>query len=363
MVYCINCGQRLSEGANFCAGCGKAVNDSDVCCDNSQRKIIFEGEIRKCPNCGECVPSFTALCPACNYEFRGSSSSGSINELSAKLEQATTDEKRVNLIRTFPIPNTREDILEFMILASTNIENSFRGGISEAWAVKFEQAYEKSIVLFGEQPEFFRLHTLCTKKKKANDRIIKKKKLSRKREKAFEANKSWFLPVVISFVSIIALVAAVAIPRTIKVRELDGLINEVEICIAAGDYETARLKAEQIIDDGGWSEVSEAKYSRIRRSLLNTIEQMEVAAGHKIYVGVSLENMKALNYLDVIDQLQGRGFNNIRAIAIKDLVTGILVSDGQIEDITINGERYFGEDSAYPADAEIIITYHTYKWN
>ena len=42
------------------------------------------------------------------------------------------------MIRNFPIPNAKEDIIEFMILASSNILGEDERDIYVAWIVKFE---------------------------------------------------------------------------------------------------------------------------------------------------------------------------------------------------------------------------------
>ena len=63
MAFCINCGQELAEEANFCANCGKAVNSSS---STAQRKTVYDGEIHKCPNCGEYNLSHR-VCSACGY--------------------------------------------------------------------------------------------------------------------------------------------------------------------------------------------------------------------------------------------------------------------------------------------------------
>ena len=57
MAFCINCGQELAEGAKFCANCGKAVNGENP---TTQRKTVYEGQIHKCPNCGEVINSFVS---------------------------------------------------------------------------------------------------------------------------------------------------------------------------------------------------------------------------------------------------------------------------------------------------------------
>lgn len=149
MAFCINCGQELAEGAKFCANCGKSVNDSNSI---EQRKTIYDGEVHKCPNCGEVLESFVTTCTSCGYELRGAKTNSYIKELSDKLEKAETNEQKIDLITHFYIPNTKEDIYEFCILASSYIN---AGGYGfDAWYAKLEQAYQKAKISFGNSPEF-----------------------------------------------------------------------------------------------------------------------------------------------------------------------------------------------------------------
>lgn len=75
----------------------------------------------------------------------------------------------MTLIRTFPIPNTVDEIYEFMLLATTNInvkvskntvwskfENSGSSEkeISDAWIAKMRQAYQKAEIAFPKDPAF-----------------------------------------------------------------------------------------------------------------------------------------------------------------------------------------------------------------
>ena len=187
MAFCMNCGQRLPEGAKFCSNCGAATGE--VKSETAQRKIVYDGEVHKCPNCGEIVDSFVLNCPSCGHEFRSSASTSLVQELASKLEAmeqqqeprkrrtikdellrtnnlSKTDEQKISLIRSFVIPNTKEDILEFIILASSNInvelygesnltpENEVLKAVSDAWIAKFEQAYRKAQFSFSETPTF-----------------------------------------------------------------------------------------------------------------------------------------------------------------------------------------------------------------
>lgn len=204
MAFCTNCGEQLKDGAKFCNECGASVDGS-----GNQRKITYEGEIHKCPNCGEILNSFLINCPSCGYELRGTKSSNSVHEFAMKLEQieanretikaksiigkmygndgqlSKTDEQKIGLIRSFSIPNNKEDISEFMILAASNIDMKLYGlgnqgvltasqrAVSDAWMAKFEQAYQKAKLSFGNSPDFENINAVYEQKIKE----IKRKKL------------------------------------------------------------------------------------------------------------------------------------------------------------------------------------------
>ena len=85
MAYCMNCGQQLPEGAKFCSSCGTATGE--VKTETAQRKTVYDGELHKCPNCGELINAFVTICPACNYELRGAKASSIVKEFAVNLEQ------------------------------------------------------------------------------------------------------------------------------------------------------------------------------------------------------------------------------------------------------------------------------------
>lgn len=207
MAFCMNCGQHLPEGAKFCSNCGTATGE--VKGESAQRKTVYDGELHKCPNCGEIINAFVTICPACNYEIRGAKASSIVKEFADKLEQIErtreaqkshsfigklygsdgqlnkTDEQKISLIRSFSIPNTKEDIFEFMILAASNIDLKLYGlgdkgvitasqrAVSDAWLAKFEQAYEKASFAFATSHDFLGIKDIHDKKIKQ----LKRKKL------------------------------------------------------------------------------------------------------------------------------------------------------------------------------------------
>jgi hypothetical protein len=84
------------------------------------------------------------------------------------------------MIKSFPIPNTKEDIMEFMILAYTNFDSAnYVGkksshGLAEAWMVKMDQCKLKAGMLFtSNDPAYISINEMY---KKSTDKIADCKK-------------------------------------------------------------------------------------------------------------------------------------------------------------------------------------------
>lgn len=202
MAFCTACGHQLADGAKFCFECGAKVKELASPCVE-QRKTVYDGEIHRCPNCGDILDAYESICKTCGYERRGVKATSSVQELAQKLEVierqrppkkvtsiftqaftqghiSTTDEQKINLIQSFPIPNAKEDIMEFAVMAISNVDpdvfstmstnrynNAPKQAISNAWLSKFEQAYQKGKLMFGDSPELENMHSLYIAKKKA----------------------------------------------------------------------------------------------------------------------------------------------------------------------------------------------------
>lgn len=76
MAFCCNCGKELAAGAKFCFECGTPVAKSD----ETVRRMVFSGEIHKCPSCGEVLQSLTAICPSCGHEINSAKLSPALKE-------------------------------------------------------------------------------------------------------------------------------------------------------------------------------------------------------------------------------------------------------------------------------------------
>ena len=69
---------------------------------------------------------------------------------------------------------------------------------------------------------------------------------------------------------------------------------------------------------------------------------------------------KGKDYQKVVDEFESSGFTNIKLEKLDDLVTGWLTKDGEVESVSVDGDTGYSADTWYPADAEVVITYHTF---
>lgn len=184
MKFCVNCGQPLQEGNKYCSNCGTKIADNHS--EIPKRNIVYEGEIHKCPHCGEILSAFAVTCPSCGYDIRNRKTSKSIKEFANCLSNAKDDITRITLIQSFPIPNNKDDILEFMILAFSCFDvndnlsgNGIKKQISDAWFSKIEQGYQKSKLLFSNDSDFTKIQNIYEQSnnimKTMSDTIYKEK--------------------------------------------------------------------------------------------------------------------------------------------------------------------------------------------
>lgn len=282
MAFCEKCGQKINDNAKFCPRCGSKAG-TNTSHDIHKRKVIYDGEVKKCPNCGEILNSFISNCPTCGFELRNISVSNSIKELSEKIQQiestrpngikkqkntSEVDKQINNLIASFPIPNTKEDILEFMILASSNVS------VSDAWLPKVEQAYSKAKTILGNNDDFFQIQMLyqdCT------ERIIKKQKEERKKRNRIKRRNIIltifvFAGLPLLFLSCAKIDSVFFAPQ--RIEEIDNRLNaiaeEAETALINQDYKAALRIAESIQYDGLYKE-PKRKWTVQREALIDKI--------------------------------------------------------------------------------------------
>lgn len=113
------------------------------------------GVVKTCPNCGATVESGLAKCKECGFAFTGIDANSSAKLLDERLRaiRGTEDEdneKRANIISSFPIPTTREDLIEFMAALEPKIGG--KNSISKASQQKFIECLNKAVISFPDDP-------------------------------------------------------------------------------------------------------------------------------------------------------------------------------------------------------------------
>ena len=287
VMFCPYCGTKLDDGARFCKNCGEAVSDTAEQIPKAQqteapdgnpseRKTVYEGYIHKCPNCGEVLDSFAVNCPTCGYELRGARASSAVKEFSLKLEAiesrreyekplgpfavldaqqrvSKTDKQKISLIKSFSVSNTKEDMLEFMILATSSmnmrIYDSTNTSVSKsekeinaAWFSKVQQVYEKAKRSYSTDSIFAEIQTLYDS---CNAEIKKSKK---KGVIKWGLMFGW-MPVLFAVIFIwIGIYSPISEKK--EIARLEAIVVEIEAQLKRGEYKYALMNAETLVYSG-----------------------------------------------------------------------------------------------------------------
>ena len=328
MAFCINCGAKLQDGANFCGNCGKAVNDNS---SNKQRKTVYDGEIHKCPNCGELLNSFVTNCPACGYELRSVKTNSPIEALAKKVEAASSLDEKIELITNFYVPNTKEDIYDFFILAVSNLEDS-NYDTDDAWRAKLEQTYHKAKISFGNANEFAYIDELYQK--------IRKKVSKREFPIFVKRNKSAFILALLVMAGIACAVIAIMLAGSI-----DPMVI-LAICLIVGGLCVA-----------GIGEV--ATEAEKEKRAKNKMRDNKGTSNRMIPAGKDSNKFIQVNYKDVAEQLRVSGFKNIVLTAEKK---GLLDTEGGVSSVSIAGSTDFSAYDEFDMNSRVIIHYYSKKY-
>lgn len=123
MNFCTNCGQPVSPDAHFCSNCGFKLSHEAI--TDTSRKVKSE-----------------------------------IDNLVALLNSTTDDEQKASYVRNVVIPDSREDILDLMLLASSNVSGVKSLELFDAWRSLFEACYQKAFLLYASEHGFVKIQRL-----------------------------------------------------------------------------------------------------------------------------------------------------------------------------------------------------------
>lgn len=212
--------QKVAKEQHFVGGHGDKRNDMQIPptpptsqavsqpSSNSARQQEYVGKVYKCPNCGSVVGAMDAICSSCGFYLTDRNVGTSVQRFQEQLGEIENkrydkhsggykrslkevigigeDEREYDLIRKilqekialikiFPVPNTVDQIVEFILLAVANIDvneskrtiwnkKGKSDSISEAWIAKMQQVYQKAKMLFPNDPMFGNIQDLYFKK-------------------------------------------------------------------------------------------------------------------------------------------------------------------------------------------------------
>ena len=298
MKFCQYCGNQLNDDAVFCDKCGKKVGGASQPAKDDQP--TKDGKVYKCPYCGGNLPSDVSVCPSCGSEIRGREAVSSIKDFHKSLQQIEDDDddnKKVTLIRTFPIPNNKEDIVEFMLLASSNfdaehyLDDKGNAIVDAAWLAKIEQCYKKSKIMFSSQRDLQQIENIY---KEVQAKLHKKKKKS--------------------LIIILAALAALIVPIIVI-----SIVFSVDSAYVPDPEE-----------------------------------------GQTIFLEYGYDHFKEENYVNVQAYFVSKGFEDVTLNPLGDLITGWVTKEGTVESVSINGDSSFHKNRWYYPTDKVIINYHSF---
>lgn len=145
------------------------------------------GNVVKCPSCGAQIIGGSAVCPECGYTFSNVAANSSVERLQEKLyefnrrQEERSDNRsaaglvirglgmdntfkhKMDIISTFPVPNTRADLLEFLTMLQARAKSTGpRNGqnmsreedLSYAYWLLYTNCINKAKISFSKDKDF-----------------------------------------------------------------------------------------------------------------------------------------------------------------------------------------------------------------
>ena len=286
MAYCNKCGKPLAEGAAFCSFCGTAVSD-----ESAQRKQVFVGSIRKCPNCGEQIGSDTTKCPSCGFVIEKKTVSSALDVFIKKFLSLKNSSEKREYIEGYAIANNKEDIRDFLNYAASQrdkayMDNQTKAFWVDAWNNKCRQIVNQAFDTFGADVDFsawLKNYKQDVEKTTAENEKLKKKLISiekgKKRAKVAKVFLKWF--------GIIVLALALLFGAGYGIRSCSIKAAEYSKIRAEKKLEMQKLKAQQ--------EKEEQERAERQRQEEEARKQAEVKAKQKQAIQKAAERQKLIN--------------------------------------------------------------------
>lgn len=218
------------------------------------------GETRKCPNCGAVVQSYQGKCHECGYEFEGLEANISSKKLAENLHiinakynqlvhSARYDDEKIwdlnknranalaQAIKSFPMPITKADLLEFISTMQANMLNEEISQVeSAAYMTKYREAVIKSKALWSNDPLFANFISEADKVMAEYTKISKK-------QISYSSNphviKRRLIPFIMCFLCMLPLLTCAFVGDKKEVNP-SKCLTKVERAVKRGNFEKAK---------------------------------------------------------------------------------------------------------------------------
>lgn len=130
-----------------------------------------QGRVKECPNCGATWVSGTVKCKECGYILTEVAANQNATLLDERLRDAAPSE-RSEVVKSFPIPHSREDIIEFLAALEpkthelTRHPDKYEKAEHMAYVEKFKECLNKADMLYPDDPVIKKFVEKVAEKKK-----------------------------------------------------------------------------------------------------------------------------------------------------------------------------------------------------
>lgn len=413
-MYCTKCGAIIEDDAVFCSKCGSAISS-----ENEQRKSNYVGEVKKCPGCGAILAPISCYCSECGLEFSGTKNAKPVEDFFNQYTHAASDSEKIELIKTFPIPNNKEAIIEFAWMACRHInaqnnseyDNPLKYEYLSAWLSQLDTTCKKASKLFKDSEDYVQIEKMYNNKLKEYKKAIKKKHVTSFTSKHKRIVVFTVIVVIIALITAFIFISGAAskisskISDTISDNSFDYNVKTIENLIKKKDYEEA-LSQINLLNTEGMENRETIKQNLVDK-IARMREQDEIDNDFDYQVGVIesyivkqeydralsqaylletdgsnakkktrqslIDKIKDLQYRNELIQIPTTDFNNktyqevinifknagFININIEKVKKGWFDKENNVKEVSIDGITEFSETTKYKRDSKIIIKYYS----
>lgn len=134
-------------------------------------------EKKRCPNCGAIITDVVMKCPECGFVFTNVDVPDSTGSLFDTLNKVNGDRRRKQIIESFPVPNSKSDLLDFLLLSKPYLKD-VKGPFARAYFKKYSECIGRCKQFFPNDPDFidyikeYEEVTIVRKKKQRKSFVI-----------------------------------------------------------------------------------------------------------------------------------------------------------------------------------------------